>query len=539
VDIQFQNPPPLTSPAPIPLPPEDGQMPVLNADIIIRNDLLSQPIIDAGSVGLVGFEGLPGAFIPPIPIGAHFGIDHSGRINAGLDIQLSHVIPQTLKNVETFARAQAQAIVQQNLNVLVHNATSVLNSAINSVNPFAPPGQKTMRNVARNAPGGNLINLPPPDQGSPPNEHDLPGEIVMQDFPVDPADPDFTYVRDSRQAAQDLQNAQGEEVRWQINDGNSWNDNFTYQEQESQLLSSELQQSFQTVADGIGSTPVQGSGGPDEAGFFPFNGSEQSLPSDDSVYVPLVFTDMRPSNRELRAVYFKPFIKSLSENFAPNWNLGNYFGRVDPVATYKSTNRTINLSFKITCFEPEDLAANYRKLAWLSSMCYPEYKGGQYFAGPVVRLRVGDVISAIGGVTGKGLSGIITSLDINYDEGVWNIEANQKLPRDITVSVGFHVLHDKAIGIVDGQFGGVNGSKANIRSFRAAFGSTEYLNEPVTAGPGSAMQFPNIVPAEATSIPDYADLGLTTPPFSFGTQPNLEVAQAGDWTAINPDGLLG
>ena len=228
-------------------------------------------------------------------------------------------------------------------------------------------------------------------------------------------------------------------------------------------------------------------------------------PSDDQAYVPLVFTDLRPlQGGKFRTVYFRPFIKSLSEDFAPQWNMANYFGRVDPVATYQNTNRTISLSFKIVSFSPEDLETIYQKLGWLTSMVYPEFESGatlRYFSGPVIKMRVGDVINALGADGNRGVPGVITSLNFNYDESPWELLEGRRVPKNIDVSLGFHALHEYAIGSIKGGsekeggliFGGIDattngpGGAVNVKNgisrFRATFGK-EYLNNPaVDANP--------------------------------------------------------
>ena len=198
-----------------------------------------------------------------------------------------------------------------------------------------------------------------------------------------------------------------------------------------------------------------------------------STPSDDETYVPLIFTDMRPlAGSQYRSVFFRPFITGLSEEYSPAWNLQNYFGRVDKVATYQSTDRTINLSFKVVCFEPADLETNYQKLAWLTSMVYPQYDGSKYQAGPVIKMRVGDVINAVGGNGVQGISGIITSLNYSYDDSTWELLNGRRLPKNVEVSLGFHVLHEYAVGRVGDKFGGIGNGQVDITRIKSAFGKS-------------------------------------------------------------------
>jgi hypothetical protein len=87
-------------------------------------------------------------------------------------------------------------------------------------------------------------------------------------------------------------------------------------------------------------------------------------------------------------------------------------------------------------------------------MCYPSYDKDILFkSGPVVRLRIGDLLKSTGGF---GLPGIIENLSFDYNGRAWELQKGNKVPMGFTVSLSFLVLHEKPIGLgVDGQFGGI------------------------------------------------------------------------------------
>jgi len=197
--------------------------------------------------------------------------------------------------------------------------------------------------------------------------------------------------------------------------------------------------------------------GDNKFGFRVFAGGQPGAEdtSADSVYVPLCFTDLRPVGDVYRTVYFRPIITSLAESLSPEWNKSQYFGRVDPVATYMSTTRTISLGFDLVAFGPEDVRTIYQKLHWLSSLTYPELdKNLSYRSGPVVRMRIGDVVNAIGSEGAYGLPGIIENLNFDFTDSLWELKENFKLPRHVKVSLTFTVLHDGPVGRgKEGNFG--------------------------------------------------------------------------------------
>jgi len=179
--------------------------------------------------------------------------------------------------------------------------------------------------------------------------------------------------------------------------------------------------------------------------------------SDDEAYVPLSFTDIRPmgeSSAFQQTIYFRPIITSLTEDFSPEWNKRTMFGRSDQVVTYASTVRTIFLGFELHAFSREDVDVIYKKLHWLSSLAYPQYDREFLLkAGPVCRMRVGDVIASRDRL---GIPGIIDSLSYDYTDSLWELDPGSKAPRSIKVSVSFHALHDSVVGKdVKGNFGGI------------------------------------------------------------------------------------
>jgi hypothetical protein len=91
-------------------------------------------------------------------------------------------------------------------------------------------------------------------------------------------------------------------------------------------------------------------------------------------------------------------------------------------------------------------------------MVYPEYeKDLVYRSGPVLRMRIGNVIDSLGKTGLRGLPGILDSLDFDYTDALWELEKDLKVPRSIKVSLTFTVLHDLPIGrTADGFFGGIS-----------------------------------------------------------------------------------
>jgi len=291
-------------------------------------------------------------------------------------------------------------------------------------------------------------------------------------------------------------------------------------------------------------TPMQFPGEQKDGSFLTKNPAQGPPVDDDDAYVPLSFTDVRPvgSDNTFRSVYFRPFITSLTEEFTPEYDKKTYYGRSDQVATYMSTMRTVFLGFEIHAFSPTDLELIYKKLNWLSSMVYPQYGSNMLMnAGPVLRMRVGDVISSRDKM---GLPGVIDSLSYDYSDSIWEVDRDHKAPRTIKVAISFHILHDVVIGRgEDGDFGGigyVNG-EGKYTLDNGGIAARYDVDERATSNKvfkqaESFRGYGDITPEEKGAIGARGNnLGLSSEQLGFG--PTLEEAERAPHGAAGPKEL--
>jgi hypothetical protein len=180
----------------------------------------------------------------------------------------------------------------------------------------------------------------------------------------------------------------------------------------------------------------------------------EGLP-DSKAYVPFSITDLRPVARpeqRYRSVYLRPMDLKVSKSAAPDWEQETYYGRVGPVLGYRNTITTYSISFTMQAFFPEDLRNIHNKLHWLESMVHPEYGPEMIIrSGPVVRVRIGDLLRTSQG----GVPGVITSLELDWSEQLWEIKPGYQVPRGASVSMGLLVAQDAFIGVRDGVFGAI------------------------------------------------------------------------------------
>lgn len=71
---------------------------------------------------------------------------------------------------------------------------------------------------------------------------------------------------------------------------------------------------------------------------------------------------------------FDPYIKKLDDNFKSDWNQQFVLGRMDPIATFQRTRRTISLSFDVPASDLPDAIFKREQLETLANLLYPAYK---------------------------------------------------------------------------------------------------------------------------------------------------------------------
>ena len=166
--------------------------------------------------------------------------------------------------------------------------------------------------------------------------------------------------------------------------------------------------------------------------------------------MPFYFKDLRDDSY----VIFRAYIDGITENIAPSWNPTNYIGRSEPVYTYERAERDIGFNFKLFAQTKGELSMIYKKINKLTSLCYPEYhvdtdidKDGNKtrMKPPLTKFRLGELFGASDSATQNRKSemlGFIKSLTYTMpDEGVWETENGKRVPKYITVSIAYQVIH--------------------------------------------------------------------------------------------------
>lgn len=191
-----------------------------------------------------------------------------------------------------------------------------------------------------------------------------------------------------------------------------------------------------------------------------------------------------PSGQE---VFFKAFITAFNESYNCDWGSEPIFGRTDPIYMFKGNQRQVSLTFNVPASSEGEAYENLGRVQKLIQFLYPAYKrmGGTLAASanqpyantiaqsPLIKLKVMNLLASNNASTRgsqvkrqqmyddyKGMPdaqfgelGAISSLQVDHnltENGSLEKAPNTILPKNITVSVTFNVIHQKPIGWIEG-----------------------------------------------------------------------------------------
>ena len=115
------------------------------------------------------------------------------------------------------------------------------------------------------------------------------------------------------------------------------------------------------------------------------------------------------------------------------------------------------MTLKLVAQTQGELVRIYEKMDRLTSMCYPEYQDDDYgsrMKPPLAKLRYGELY----GKTNKELLGYIKSVSYSVENSsTYETDPEVgRVPRHVTATIGYQVIHDKVPGLGKTTFYGIN-----------------------------------------------------------------------------------
>jgi hypothetical protein len=162
-------------------------------------------------------------------------------------------------------------------------------------------------------------------------------------------------------------------------------------------------------------------------------------------------------------VKFPAFLDLFSDNFSSQWNAEDVYGRMDPIATFMNTRRSISVAWWVPADSFEQAEINLAKVNKLMTFLYPLYDGKSNGGatvinqGPLVRVSFGNLIRNAN--TGRGLLGYVNgfTFDPALEYGMFNRrvsnrkdgkdpQMNEYYPKTYRLNFELTVLHEHELG---------------------------------------------------------------------------------------------
>lgn len=217
------------------------------------------------------------------------------------------------------------------------------------------------------------------------------------------------------------------------------------------------------------------------------------------------------SDNGSKYIEFPAFVTDFTDSFKSDWKKESLYGKMDPVATYKNTTRTITLAFDIPSENMSEAVLYMQRINFLIRGMYPVYSNGTLgtrviSSPPMFRVKFANFIQNInknaeGQKLNNGILCYIPSFDFKpkVDSGFYATDT-QLVPKLISVNLSLEVIHEHPLGNVN-----VNGDlqpRVGFYNFPHDFKNkpdVKPADNPAASSPTAAAPAPAPTSAPATT----------------------------------------
>lgn len=170
------------------------------------------------------------------------------------------------------------------------------------------------------------------------------------------------------------------------------------------------------------------------------------------------------------AISFKGMINSFSDQYTSEWNAESVYGRMDPIAAFQGTARTISIEWDVVASTVREAKLNMTKCETLMAMLYPTYAedglSNTIASSPLFKFKFGNFAhdaskgyEAIGARANvAGLTGYISgfTFEPDFEAGIIDgphpnnpgdtFQKGEFYPQKLTLAAEFTVLHTHNMG---------------------------------------------------------------------------------------------
>ena len=183
-------------------------------------------------------------------------------------------------------------------------------------------------------------------------------------------------------------------------------------------------------------------------------------------------------------MHFRAFLGSFSDSYNSSWGSQKFMGRAESFHNYEGFDRSISMNWTVPAQSRNELMIMHQKLNYLASNLAPDYVGGKYMAGPLVKLTVGGYLYE--------QYGFIESLTLNIPEtSPWEVAVStskdevfgdnkqlshdtsvKELPHVVEASLSFKPIHNFVVQKQNNTFKGGTLTEYGLQQYIALAASS-------------------------------------------------------------------
>lgn len=212
--------------------------------------------------------------------------------------------------------------------------------------------------------------------------------------------------------------------------------------------------------------------------------------------------------KNIPTIKFPAFITDFTDSYKSNWNTQEVYGRMDPIATFKNTSRTISLAFDMPNDSLQIAKQNLKQIDFLIRGLYPVYDEGTkgtavIISPPMFRVRFANLVRNNGndddsaGTLRSGLLCYINNFDFKpkIDSGFFSDEDKRLFPKLISVTLNLNIIHEHPLG--NKKSGSTTVPRINFENFPHEYTEKPKADTSKTTTQGTTKQVTNDKDANA------------------------------------------
>lgn len=142
------------------------------------------------------------------------------------------------------------------------------------------------------------------------------------------------------------------------------------------------------------------------------------------------------------AIPFRAYIQGLSQTVSPQFNDIMYIGRSERNIVYAGAKRDLSFTLMIHAFNEEELSTVWRKINYLTGLCYPSKYANGYMVPPLMKLTLGDLYNN----QPCYFKSFATTTD---DDVSWEITPGMQVPHGIKINVSLALIEKAQMSALD------------------------------------------------------------------------------------------